>query len=228
MATILAIETALDTCSVAVGKEGRVLASKEETGFNLHSSRLTILIEEVLADAGLKINSLQAVCVSKGPGSYTGLRIGVSVAKGLCYALDLPLIGLNTLESMARRVIGMRAYESIMYCPMIDARRMEVYYALLDNKEFFLHPTSPAIVTPAFLADELSGQKIVFFGNGMPKCRELIESKNALFVENIYSRADELIAPAEEAFAKAEFENLFNFEPFYLKEFMAGTPKKII
>jgi tRNA threonylcarbamoyladenosine biosynthesis protein TsaB len=226
MAILLAIETALDVCSVALGKNGEVISAKEERGQNLHSSRLTILISEVIAEAGLKMKDLQAVAVSKGPGSYTGLRIGVSTAKGLCYGLGIPLIGINTLESMARRAIKEIGDIDALYCPMIDARRMEVYYALYNSQLQGVHTTAAAILTEEFLKEELSKHRIIFFGNGMPKSRELIGSENALFADNIYPRAEELIWPAEQRFNAGLFEDLYNFEPFYLKEFMAGTPKK--
>ena len=163
---ILCIDTSLDVCSVTIGS-----FIVEEKGQNIHSSRLNLVIEELMHQAGMTLKDIDAVCIDKGPGSYTGLRIGVSTAKGLCFALGKPLISTNTLQTMAYYYKSISALENnVLLCPMIDARRMEVYYALFDSSLNFVEETKAAVIDDSFLAEYLADNKIIFFGNGAEKC----------------------------------------------------------
>ncbi|PWS29421.1 tRNA (adenosine(37)-N6)-threonylcarbamoyltransferase complex dimerization subunit type 1 TsaB [Pedobacter yonginense] len=226
MAKILQIESATSVCSVAVSVDGKTVALKEEVGQNLHASRLTIFIEEVVKMAGLALSDLDAIAVSKGPGSYTGLRIGVSTAKGLCYALDCPLIAIETLEMMAAGfLIQNPDYEGLV-CPMIDARRMEVYTTIFDRNLNTLESTTAKIIDEQSFADFLHQQKITFIGDGSAKCKEAITHTNAAFSEGNFNSASYMSLLAEKAFKNGSFENVAYFEPFYLKDFVVTQPKK--
>lgn len=227
MTYILALETALDVCSVALGKDGDLVADKSVSGTNLHASHLTVFIEDVLKAANIAYKDISAICISEGPGSYTGLRIGTSAAKGLCFALEIPLIGVNTLQSLAYGAHKSypAANENTLFCPMIDARRMEVYYGLYNNSLDEVQPTKAAIVTGEEFAGLLAENEVVFFGNGMPKSREILSAfPKAFFMDDIYARAENLLIPVFEKYNAQQTENLYNFEPFYLKEFVAGSP----
>lgn len=235
MAYLLHIESATRTCSVALSDNDRVLAIREDhsEGYS-HSSLLTTFIEEVIKDAGIRFQDLQAVSVSMGPGSYTGLRIGVSAAKGLCYGLDIPLIAVDTLESMAHHcrnllsersdIIPPEALEAI-YCPMIDARRMEVYTCLFNYKLNRLNDIEATIVQADSFSEHLDGHKLFIFGDGAQKCKPLINRANAVFFDNISTSAAGLAEPASKKFREKDFVDLAYFEPFYLKDFVAGKPK---
>ncbi len=227
MATILNIETSTEVCSVTIAKEGELLFKKEsQEGLN-HSELLTVFIENLFAENNFQLNHLDAVAVSKGPGSYTGLRIGVSVAKGLCYGLDIPLIAVNSLE-----ILGVSAAENssekMLFCPMIDARRMEVYTALYNHKGEEIEPVSAEIIDPAFHASYLASNKILFFGNGAEKCKTQINHPNAVFGEPQKTSAQFMQKLTEEKYNKKEFEDVAYFEPFYLKNFVATIPKNKI
>lgn len=235
MAYLLHIESATRTCSVALSDNDKVLAIREDhtEGYS-HSSLLTTFIEEVVKDAGIGFHDLQAVSVSMGPGSYTGLRIGVSAAKGLCYGLDIPLIAVDTLESMAhhcRKVLSERsdiippeALEAI-YCPMIDARRMEVYTCLFNYRLNRLNEIEATIVQADSFSEYLDDHKLFIFGDGAQKCKPLINRTNAVFFDNISTSAAGLAGPASKKFGEKDFVDLAYFEPFYLKDFVAGKPK---
>jgi tRNA threonylcarbamoyladenosine biosynthesis protein TsaB len=232
MAFILNIETSTEVCSVSLAENGNPVVLKESNeGFN-HSKSLTVFIEEIFNDNNIKINTLDAVAVSKGPGSYTGLRIGVSVAKGLCYGLNIPLISVCSLEMMAvHTALNLEKYVSVenslpfLFCPMIDARRMEVYTALYnaDGKE--IRPVSAEIIDENFLSELLDTHQILFFGNGAAKCRGKINHKNAFFAGPTETSAQFMQAISEVKFKKQEFEDVAYFEPFYLKNFVATIPK---
>jgi tRNA threonylcarbamoyladenosine biosynthesis protein TsaB len=223
MALILGLETALSTCSVGLFEDGKLISLTEERGSNLHASHLTPFIEETFNIAERKISELDAVCMSMGPGSYTGLRIGASTAKGLCYALDIPLIAVNTLQALAIKAKGVVA--SKFYCPMIDARRMEVYFGVYDSEMKEIMPAQPMIVDQSF-ADILPAGEMLFFGNGMEKCRGFLSKReDSGFLEDIFPSASALAEVAEKKYRQQEFEELASFEPFYLKEFRAGSPK---
>jgi tRNA threonylcarbamoyladenosine biosynthesis protein TsaB len=226
MTYILHIETATARCSVALSKDRQLLALRESMKKNSHASLITIFIEEVTKEAAISINSINAVAVSKGPGSYTGLRIGVSAAKGLCYALDVPLIAVSTLQTMAYGLS--RKYlkkDNLLFCPMIDARRMEVYHAVYDSENKEIISISAEIITYDFLHDLLNKNKIIFFGDGAEKCKSVLKNSNAIFIDDILPSASDMIEPVFEKFLEKEFEDLAYFEPFYLKDFVAGKPK---
>lgn len=225
MDTILCIESATPICSIALVQNGVVTNLKETDVLQSHAASLMEFIQHVLASAGLDVSAIDAVAVSKGPGSYTGLRIGVSTAKGLCFALDKPLIGIGTLKSMA---IGMiNAYQSTgtetLFCPMIDARRMEVYTALYDNTATEIVPVSAKIIDETSFAEVLNSHTVIFAGDGSAKCRELLEHyPNARFINHEIVSASHMASLAHAAFMNRSFEDVAYFEPYYLKDFIAG------
>jgi tRNA threonylcarbamoyladenosine biosynthesis protein TsaB len=236
MALILNIETSTIVCSVSVSRDGIVLAVKESREEKSHAKLLTIFIDELLKELNFKIDDLDAVAISKGPGSYTGLRIGVSTAKGLCYAKDKPLIAINTLQSMAKGLIlkfnsnelPVDNFEKAILVPMIDARRMEVYSAFFNSKGESVREVLAEIIDEHSYKDILSKQKMIFFGDGSEKIRETIQHEKALFINDIYPSSNDMAELSENAFQKREFENVAYFEPFYLKDFVATVPKKNI
>jgi tRNA threonylcarbamoyladenosine biosynthesis protein TsaB len=227
MSLILQIETATTVCSVALAREGKVIAFKQVNERNIHAEIITLFIEGILEASGLKYSDIDAVAVSSGPGSYTGLRIGVSTAKGLCFALDKPLIAVETLEAMAKGILLTNAVDaSTLLCPMIDARRMEVYTALFDVQGNVVKPTAAEIIDEQSFAVELQSNKILFFGDGAEKCREVLGgNSNAIFVDNFTNSAIYLTQKAAEKFASSKFEDVAYFEPYYLKDFLV-TKKK--
>lgn len=220
MCYILNIETATTVCSVSVSKNNELLSCIElDNGFT-HAENLHLFIESVLKEANITASQLNAIAVSKGPGSYTGLRIGVSAAKGLAYALNIPLISIDTLQIMAASALTIKN-EPALYCPMIDARRMEVYSSVYD------HELKQQQLVEALIIDELSVAKfnvdkpVYFFGDGMPKCKALlITLSNAGFIENITPSARYMPALAFKKFTAQAFEDVAYFEPFYLKDFL--------
>jgi tRNA threonylcarbamoyladenosine biosynthesis protein TsaB len=232
MALILNLETATTTCSVALAKDGTLLASKELGGEYTHAENLTLFIGNVMATAGLHLQDLDAVSVSKGPGSYTGLRIGVSTAKGLCYSLDKPLIAINTLKHMAAAASSDPRFipvgnvdQKVLLCPMLDARRMEVYCAVYDGQTE-IRPTAAEIIDEQSFSDLLRDHIIFFFGDGAAKCKTLFTgNKNAYFADDFFPSAKDMISLSEQAFQKKQFEDVAYFEPFYLKDFVAGKKK---
>lgn len=222
MALILCIETATSVCSVALVLDRQVISLRESTGEYTHAENLTVFMDEVLKEAERKPDDVHAVCVSKGPGSYTGLRIGVSAAKGFCYALDKPLLAVNTLFSMCREVHQPGA----LLCPMIDARRMEVYCAVYDQSGQEVKPTSAMIITENSFSDLLTAQKVCFFGDGAGKCKSLLSGHpNAVILDDVHPSAKNMAVISQEKYEKKEFEDTAYFEPFYLKEFIAGKKK---
>jgi len=227
MSLILQIETATTVCSVALAKDGKVIAFKQIDERNIHAEIITLFIDGVLEVSGLKYSELDAIAVSSGPGSYTGLRIGVSTAKGLCFALDKPLIAVETLAAMAKgALLANEVDTSTLLCPMIDARRMEVYTALFDVNGKVVKPTSAEIIDQHSFAEELKNNKILFFGDGAEKCREVLGgSPNAIFADNFTNSAIYLTQDAAEKFAESKFEDVAYFEPYYLKDFLV-TQKK--
>lgn len=222
---ILGIETGGDNCSVALSKGHEIIALKENKDKE-HSKYLSVFIDAVIKDSGFSYGDIDAVATGMGPGSYTGLRIGVATAKGICYGTGKPLIAINSLLSLTS--VCRNTFSSISshhaYCPLIDARRMEVYTALFDSSLRQLSGTEAMIISENSFADILSMQKVCFFGSGMKKCKETIISPNAIFVE-IENSASGLVLPAIEAFNRRQFENTAYFEPFYLKNFVATVKK---
>jgi tRNA threonylcarbamoyladenosine biosynthesis protein TsaB len=222
---ILQIETATPSCSVALANEGAVIVSKGLVGRNVHAEWITLFIDELLNFAQIGYNELDAIAVSCGPGSYTGLRIGVSTAKGLCYALDKPLIAVETLEAMAfgaaAEMQTIANYD--LLCPMIDARRMEVYTAVFTVQGARVAPTSAEIITEDSFKDLLSANRVLFFGDGAEKCRETLGGHpNAGFLPAFVNSAEHLTIRAFQKFQSGNFEDVAYFEPYYLKDFIAG------
>lgn len=218
MSKILLIETATPVCSVALAEDGKVVALRESTSANAHSTQLPLFVKELLT-----IGKPDAVCVSAGPGSYTGLRIGVSTAKGLCYALDIPLLSVPTLLSMA--VLYCRRHpEYIGYvCPMIDARRMECYTMIVESEKWKVERDTQADVIEAGCYDPwLDQAPVAFIGDGAAKTREVLGvHPNAWFDEDFRPSAEGMLVLAEEKFLRGEKEDVAYFEPFYLKDFVA-------
>lgn len=225
MGCILNIETSTNICSIALTVEDEVVFSKESFEGPSHATLLGVFVEEALAFIDANSLKLVAVAVSCGPGSYTGLRIGVSMAKGLCFGYGLPLISIPTLELLANKAISVCQGKEQIYCPMLDARRMEVYAAMFDNKLNQLRATAADIVDENTYAEWLKSNKVCFFGNGAAKCMDVIASDNAILLEGIEPLASDMARLSAKAFAENKFEDVAYFEPFYLKEFVATVAK---
>ncbi len=229
MPLLLSIDTSTAGCSVALHKDGGLLGCYELFTERTSAAMLTTLINDVVTYSGHQLSDLDGIAVAKGPGSYTGLRIAVSTAKGLCYALDKPLIAINTLAAMTEQV---RTFFPAGYtlCPMIDARRMEVYCAFYDTDGQEVLPTSAEIIDKNSFTKPLANGPVVFFGDGAAKCRVILsEQLNAIFPNvNIIPSARTVGKLATVAFNEGQFENIATFEPFYLKDFMTTQPKKAV
>ncbi len=227
MAVILNIETSTNVCSVALTAEGMVLAHQEEMEGRNHAALLSDYIKYCLDFAKEKELKLEAVAVSMGPGSYTGLRIGLSEAKGLAYALDIPLIGINTLQLLACQVMFTQELDGDeIFVPMIDARRMEVYTAAYDFALQEVMAQQPLILDGNSYADILSKyRKVLFFGNGSDKAKNVIKAPNAIFIPDIVPLAIDMIALAERAYSQRDFIDIAYSVPNYIKDFQATKPK---
>ena len=222
MALILSIETATTNCSVSLSKNGETLLLKEDYDSNYsHAERLHIFIEDILKEAKFERSQLDAIAVSKGPGSYTGLRIGVSAAKGLCFALDIPLISISTLEALAHQV----KTENGVIVPMLDARRMEVYSAVFSSDYNLLRPIEAQILEEHSFEFYLGKSEVYFIGNGVEKTKALIKHNNAVFIEGKLPSANEMSILAYAKYKKNDTEDVAYFEPYYLKDFVALKPK---
>lgn len=230
MSCILHIETSTSACSVAVSEDGQVVFKKEDLNGPSHAVSLGVFVDEALSFADSHAMPLDAVAVSCGPGSYTGLRIGVSMAKGICYGRDLKLIGLPTLKVQCVPVLLYHDElpEDALLCPMIDARRMEVYAAIYDRALRPVRDIAADIVDENTYREFLETKPVYFFGNGAAKCSQSLKHPNAHFIEGIQPLASMMAPLAEKAMAEGKFEDVAYFEPFYLKEFVAGKPKKLI
>ncbi|OFX82799.1 MAG: tRNA (adenosine(37)-N6)-threonylcarbamoyltransferase complex dimerization subunit type 1 TsaB [Bacteroidetes bacterium GWF2_33_16] len=236
MALILTIETSTRVCSVALSDNGKIISKKESNDEKSHAKLLTLFIDDVLKESSVNYNQLDAIAVSKGPGSYTGLRIGVSVAKGLCYALDKPLIAINTLQLMCfgviRRVslgdLQLDGFSDAILVPMIDARRMEVYTALYNSKAEKIRDVTAEIITENSFYELLKIKKLICFGDGAQKAKEVIEHSNLIYIADVTPLAIDMVTLSDIAFSQQHFENTAYFEPFYLKDFVATIPKKNI
>jgi len=253
MDLILCIESATEVCSVVLAGDEKILGIRESSSRNVHSAMLTLFIDEIIQSSGFEIAALDAIAVSMGPGSYTGLRIGVATAKGLCYALDKPLISVPTLQAMAmgmndrlpisndqlpatngqsadilhqmKSKIGNRKSE-ILFCPMIDARRMEVYAAIFDQKNREVREAAAEVIDAFSFQELLAEHTIVFGGEGADKCKTVMEEHpNVMFIDGFKTSAKFMVELAGEKFRQKQFENLAYFEPFYLKDFVAGKPR---
>lgn len=226
MPNIIHIETSTSVCSAALSSDGVVQCHFESFDGPSHASLLGAYVKELMTFARDKSIRVDAVAVSSGPGSYTGLRIGVSEAKGLCFGLGVPLIAVPTLELLACTTLFKNYFEEdVLYCPMIDARRMEVYAAVYDNALNLVAPVEARVIDENSFAGLLATRRVVFSGNGAAKCKEVIKHENAIFVDGIVPLATDMLALAERAFREKRFEDVAYFEPFYLKEFVATTPK---
>lgn len=223
---LLHIDTSTTVCSVALSQNSEIIFSRSDFKGMNHAVLLSLFIEEALEILRMENRKPDAICVSAGPGSYTGLRIGVSTAKGLCYGFNIPLIALDTLKIMWQGAINeIKLTQDTLFCPMIDARRMEVYDELFDIHGNTLRETTADIIDEDFLTDYLSKGKVCFFGNGSDKCKTILTQPNAEFIENIHPLAVHMITMGEKAYQAGEFADLAYYEPFYLKEFQATTPK---
>ena len=229
MACILHIETATDICSVALSEDGAVLFSKEDFNGPQHAVTLGVFIDEVLSMADSHAKPIDAVAVSCGPGSYTGLRIGASMAKGICYGRNIPLIALPTLKVLSVPVLLMNELpEDALLCPMIDARRMEVYAAIYDRALNAQKEVSADIINEDSYKEYLDKHPVYFFGNGASKCKAVIKHPNAHFLDDIHPLARWMFPLADREFLNGEFQDTAYFEPFYLKEFVATVSKKLL
>lgn len=229
MVHILNIDTSTEVCSVSIANDEKIIFSKTETKGPSHASILGVFVAEAISFLRSANKQLDAVAVSSGPGSYTGLRIGVSEAKGLCYGFNIPLIAIDSLKIMATGfVLKEKPDNHTLLCPMIDARRMEVYAAIYDNELNIVREIGADIVDNETYKSFLTNKKIIFFGNGALKCRSVINSPNAIFVDNVSPLASDMISLSLEAYTNKQFEDIAYFEPFYLKEFVATTPKNKI
>jgi tRNA threonylcarbamoyladenosine biosynthesis protein TsaB len=224
---ILQIDTATEVCSVSLSLDGKIVSKIDAEEPNLHASRLTVFIDELLKTAHISYADLAAVAVSKGPGSYTGLRIGVSTAKGLCYALDIPLLAVNTLESMYTGYVIHSSKDHMLYVPMLDARRMEVYMKMYGQDGEVVRETDAVIIdAETFLGN--ADKTICLFGSGAEKLRDILGEMHNIMIDTSYKHSSAyLTKSAFEKFNKQEFEDLIYFEPYYLKEFVATTAKPI-
>jgi tRNA threonylcarbamoyladenosine biosynthesis protein TsaB len=231
---ILNIETSTSVCSASVTSGNEIIALRESMTDRSHASSLTMIIDEVLNEWGKGFDHLSAVAVSRGPGSYTGLRIGVSVAKGICYASDLPLIAVDTMQIMTAKVLDevikkLEANETepgnMLLCPMIDARRMEVYTAIYDTEGRKIKDVSAEIIDGNSFSEMMERYRILFFGDGAEKCRQMLSHANAKFIPGIYPSARQMATLSHESLSGKLFADTAYFEPFYLKDFLATTPK---
>ncbi len=231
MAKIVHIETATNTCSAALSSGEELISFRESHIDKSHAGLLTVFIGELFKEAGISPKDIDAISVSMGPGSYTGLRIGVSVAKGMAYSLNIPLIAVDTLKAMTQGYLKRDFVDnnkSFLLCPMIDARRMEVYLSLFDQKMQRMKETEAVVIDKNSFSEELEENKIFFFGSGAPKCKAIISHNNAVFIEDFQNSARDMISLAYRQFKIEDFVDVAYFEPYYLKDFIATTPKNKI
>lgn len=231
MSKILLIESGTNVCSIAIAVDGKVAGLRESADERAHAAQLTVFIDQLVKETGINIAQLDAIIISKGPGSYTGLRIGVSVAKGLCFAAEKPLISVSSLDSMTQGASLL--YKSIVeknsidyFCPMIDARRMEVYTSMYDKSLSEVKKTEALVVDESTFKKQLESKRILFFGNGASKCKEVINHSNAFFVDDFSPSAQFMIPQALKALANQSFEDVAYFEPYYLKDFVTTQSRK--
>jgi len=236
MALILNIETSTQVCSVSASENGKIIGYRELNDEKSHAKYLTVFIDELLKELNLQLDAFHAIAVSKGPGSYTGLRIGVSTAKGLCYAKNLPLISVNTLQSMAfglaqkikSGALNIPDFEQSILVPMIDARRMEVYSAFFNSEGKSIREVKAEIIDENTYQDILSSQPMIFFGNGSEKLTKTVQHKNAYFLPGFRTSSIDMAELSERFYEQRKFEDVAYFEPFYLKDFIATKPRKNI
>ena len=225
MAIILNIETATDTCSVALAIDGKMVALREISGERNHAALLTTFIGNCCNEAGVTLHEIDAVAVSKGPGSFTGLRIGTSTAKGICYATGKPLLAVNSLQAMASNFVIAHGNlsEGDLLVPLIDARRMEVYHAIFDRNMDFVSPTSAKIIDSQSFIEKSQNSRLILFGDGMNKCKPVLsEASYIQFVDGNYNSAAGMVTFSEKSYQLSAFEDVAYFEPFYLKDFFVA------
>lgn len=229
MAKIILIETSTDLCSIAISDNDRIISHRESSTPRAHASLTAAFVQESLDELGLKLSDCDAVCVSKGPGSYTGLRVGVSTAKGLCFGGKLPLAAVGTLDVLVWQAIDRHLLpDGCKYIvPMIDARRMEAYTAVFTAEGKQIRETAPEIFVPESFGQYLSEGKVLFIGDAAKKCSDVIMNDNAVFLQ-CFPEASAMLTPAISAYNEKRFEDVAYFEPFYLKEFVATVSKKHI
>lgn len=226
MSCILHIETSTNVCSVAVSYDGECIYHKEDFSGPNHASTLGGYVDEAISFTDSHAIPFDAVAVSCGPGSYTGLRIGVSLAKGVCYGRKLKLISIPTLDLMCvPLLLGEKVPEDALLCPMLDARRMEVYAKIVDRGLKTVRDIKAEIIDQDSYLEYLEKGKVCFFGNGSDKCKEVIKHENAIFIPDVYPLAKHMMPLAERKFFNEDFEDVAYFEPFYLKDFVALKPK---
>lgn len=232
MERILLIETSTALCSTALAEDGVITAYRESSAPKAHASLTAVFVQEMLAERGITLSDCDAVCVSKGPGSYTGLRVGVSTAKGLCFGAGKPLLAVGTLDTLvAQAVASLREVSAtwqpdpLFIIPMIDARRMEVYSAVFSPDGIQITETTPVIVDENSFAEYLEQGPVLFIGDGAGKCADVIKHPNAHFCQ-CHPKASSMLSPAVAALRAGKFEDVAYFEPFYLKEFVATVSKK--
>ena len=230
MPLLLALETSTTVCSIALFKGQQLLGASELQIEKSHSSHITVMISQLVENCGATLQELSAVAISGGPGSYTGLRIGTSTAKGLCYSLDIPLLEVSTLYGLAAQVIQATPRpERYLFCPMLDARRMEVYTCLLDSQLQEVSSIAPIVLDEHTFGNKLAAQPVIFFGSGAQKFKELVKEKeHALFVDDVLPSAKTIGQLAQAKYVKKEFEDVAYYEPFYLKDvYITGAGKGI-
>jgi tRNA threonylcarbamoyladenosine biosynthesis protein TsaB len=227
MSRILCVDTSSFICSVSVFENLSLISSNSSEVEKSHSKLIIQLIDQSLKDAKIKINELDAFAVSMGPGSYTGLRIGVSTIKGLCYSLEKPLISINTLEILSKSALNhINNYNDFFICPMIDARRMEVFTKMLDNDFNEVEKDKALILDDKSFNDICGGKSIYFFGDGSNKFQKITNNKNFHFIDNIISSSKHMGELANIKYENNQFENLTTFEPFYIKDFFIANKNK--
>jgi len=223
MARILSLETSTTVCSVAIYDQEKLISNQQLFIARSHAELILTMVAQVLKNCHYTLKEMDAIAIAGGPGSYTGLRISVATAKGLCYSSDLPLIAINTLAALVETVKPFNKVLPALYCPMLDARRNEVYCMIVNDKGEILLPTCAHVITDASFANFLDNNAILFFGDGAAKCKSIIMHQNAYFLDNIYPSAIGVGKLAYTAFQKAQFVPLASFEPYYLKGFQ-GNP----
>lgn len=225
MACILHLETSTTVCSVALSKDGNIVFEKVSYEGPSHAALLGVFVEETIVFSKKNGYRLDAIAISSGPGSYTGLRIGTSMAKGLCLGYKIPLIAIRTLDILASKVTQQINEPNALYCAMLDARRLEVYAAIYKDDVSVVRETQADIVTPDTYSAYLEKSNVYFFGNGAAKCKDIITSTNAVFIDDIHPLATDMMILADKKYQQQQFEDVAYFEPYYLKEFIATTPK---
>jgi tRNA threonylcarbamoyladenosine biosynthesis protein TsaB len=234
MALILNIETSTPVCSIALAENDNILALRESTEEKSHAGNLAVFIEEILNEKKISVQDLDAIAIGKGPGSYTGLRIGVATAKGLAYGAKIPLVAVSTLETLVRfglqrmekDKLPVPCNENTVFCPMVDARRMEVYMALFDFSGQRIQNDVALVVGPDTFLSVPSSRSMIFLGSGASKCRDLVTLKNAFWLDGMYPSATAMAVNSNRLFQEGRYEDIAYFEPHYLKDFITTTSRK--